>query len=132
MGIESEVEVSDSSFGIVVTQGNGNGDVIFIVSITTSGAPLNNPHGGPDSIVTTQGDGDGDFVIVDTSQVWGNISETQGNGNGDVADITGDTVGWTVSAGPTITDFFGTESIIQGNGYNDTADDRLRLSLKTI
>ena len=57
--------------------------MIYIVSITTSGKPLNNPHGGPDSIVTTQGDGDGDFVIVDTAQVWGNISETQGNGNGD-------------------------------------------------
>ncbi len=121
VGLHSEVEVSDASFGIVASQGNGNGDVIEIVSITTSGKPLNAPHSGPDSIVTSQGNGNGDFVIVDTAQVWGNISEFQGNGNGDCAAITGDTAGWTVSAGPTITDFFGTETIIQGNGYADTA-----------
>ena len=80
VGYFSDVEVADTSFGIRATQGDGNGNTILIVSITTSGKPINNPHGGPDSIVTVQGNGNGDSTVVDSSQVFGNIESIQGNG----------------------------------------------------
>jgi hypothetical protein len=122
VGLNSEVEVSVTSFGIFATQGNGAGDTILIVSITTSGKPINNPHGGPDSIITSQGNGAGDSVIVDSSFVFGDIESIQGNGNGDYAQFTGDSAGWTLTTGPEIIDFFGDATIIQGNGYNDVVN----------
>ena len=81
VGTASEVEVSLTSFGIHRQQGDGNGDTILIVSITTSGKPpLNNPHSGPDNIITVQGNGNDDMTIVDSSFVYGNIESFQGNG----------------------------------------------------
>ncbi len=54
----SDVEVSLTSFGIAAEQGNGNGNTILLVSITTSGQPTNNPSLAQDSI-TTQIHGNG-------------------------------------------------------------------------
>ncbi len=121
VGFYSPVEVSNASFGIVATQGDGNGDTILIVSISTLGPALNSPHGGPDSIITSQGNGNCDSVQVDSSFVWGNIESSQLNGNFDSALYTGDKAGWSTKAGSTITDMFGLASITQLNGYNDTA-----------
>jgi len=127
VGDKSEVEVSALSFGIVATQGDGCNDSILIESITSNGSS-NSIAPGPDSIITSQGNGNCDSTIVDSSQVWGNIESTQGNGNFDCAAFTGDSAGWVditlstlLGQSPVVTDHFGREQIIQGNGYNDTA-----------
>ena len=121
VGLNGEVEVALTSFGILATQDNGGGDLIEIVSITTSGKPTDNLRNGPDNIITSQGNGNGDSAVVDSSCVWGNIESTQGNGNGDCVAYLGDSAGWTTVSGPSITDYFGLASITQLNGYNDTA-----------
>jgi len=120
----SEVEVSLTSFGIIAVQGDGNGDTILIVSITTSGKPpLNNPHNGPDNIITVQGNGAKDSTIIDSAFVYGNIESFQGNGAADFVGFFGDT-----AAGVTLLLFpyqfevvGGLEEIIQGDGDNDIA-----------
>ena len=120
VGLVSDVQVALTSFGIVATQGDGDGDTIQIVSVTTSGLPIDNLHGGPDSIVTWQGNGRGDATSVENATVAGNISSTQGNGDGDTIAYLGDTAGWTNPVGPTIQEFYGVATILQGDGYNDT------------
>jgi hypothetical protein len=117
----SDVEVSLTSFGIVATQGDGNNDSISLVSITSSGQPINNPALFQDNIITTQGNGTADHVVVDSSQVFGNIESFQGNGAQDQAYFFGDTAGFTLSFGPIIEDFNGLESILQGDCDNDFA-----------
>jgi len=117
---DSDVEVAVNSFGIRATQGDGANNFIELVSITTFGAPVNNPRGGPDSIVTVQGNGDNDSTIIDDAQVFGNISSTQGNGALDFVGYYGNDAGYSLYVGPFIVEFFGVATIIQGNGKNDT------------
>jgi hypothetical protein len=118
---ESDVEVSLISFGIRATQGDGNNNTITLVSITTSGGPINNPNLANDNIVTVQGNGNDDHVTVDSSTVAGNIESFQGNGARDQAYFFGDTAGFTLRVGPEIIDVNGLEEIIQGDGDNDFA-----------
>jgi hypothetical protein len=117
----SDVEVSATSFGIRALQGDGNANSISLVSITTSGHPLNHLNT-PDSIFTQQGNGNGDSTIVDSSQVFGDITSYQGNGAQDFVGYYGNNAGFTIPGiGPFVLDFFGTATIIQGNGKNDVA-----------
>jgi hypothetical protein len=119
VGLIAEVEVSALSFGIYTTQASGNNDLTELVSITTSGKPSNSPHGGPDSIYVVQGDGNNDSVIIDTAQVWGDVTVYQGNGALDSVAIQGVIAGWTLATGPAIYDFYGDLTVVQGNGGND-------------
>jgi len=116
---ESDVEVAVNSFGIRATQGDGAANSIQLVSITTFGAPVNNPRGGPDSIVTVQGNGNNDSTVIDDARVYGNISSTQGNGALDFVGYYGNNAGYSLQVGPFIEEFFGVATIIQGNGKND-------------
>ncbi len=134
VGLGSEVEVNLLSFGIYASQGDGEGDLIEIVSITTT-IPAHPPNIPPipaaiDGIVTIQGNGGpatktgtlGDQTLIENVRVYGNISVTQGNGNYDNVQLQDDTAGIVVSpvGSPVVVDLFGTASISQGDGYNDT------------
>ena len=126
----SDVEISDTPGsavpGIVAYQGCGNFNTILIQSITTSGHP-NNELAPTDSISTIQGNGSNDSAIVDSAQVFGNITSCQGNGGGDFVGYYGNTAGFYIApvpgsayyTGPYILEVFGCAKITQGDGMND-------------
>ena len=126
VGTTSDVQVNVFGFGVIAEQtGNGDGDTILIVSITTLARfPINKlPGPEQDNIIVAQGNGAGDTAIVDSSMVFGNITILQGNGAKDFAGLFGDTApGLTITIGPFVGEISGgVETIVQGDGDNDIA-----------
>ncbi len=106
------------SFGLVtLSQGNGNGDTVFLSSTGTEFDALNVFN----NLSITQRNGNSDIVTVDsTVVVTGNIIVVQGYGAYDVVNVTSSTAGYTTQSGPILTDHGGLLAIIQGNGYSDS------------